>query len=282
MGIAPTDLAGLLNQQTSWDSPVVPESDAASGGDALDAAQLGTGAGADMPTPVSQLGDFTAGDAETSQSVGSAFGTLPGALSTFAGALGSGSITSGFGALISDLTSRFESLAQDFNAAMQALTAQFTSPQPQPQPQPQPRALEGAAAGQATPTVNPYDGLIRAAARRHDLDPALLTAVARRESNFDPSAVSKAGAQGLMQLMPDTAKSLGVTNAFDPTQSVEGGAKLLRGLIDQFGGHLDLALAAYNAGPGAVQKYGGVPPYAETQAYVRDILADYRAKALTG
>jgi Transglycosylase SLT domain len=281
MGIAPTDLAGMFSQST-WDSLAASQSDTSEGGDALDVAQLTAGVGSDVPTPVSQLGDFTAGDAQASQSVGSGFGTLPGTLSTFAGAFGAGGITSGFSALIGDLTSRFESLAQDFNAAMQALTAQFTSPQPQPQPQPQPRALEGAAAGQATATVNPYDGLIRAAAQRHDLDPALLTAVARRESNFDPTAVSKAGAQGLMQLMPDTAKSLGVTNAFDPTQSVEGGAKLLRGLIDQFGGHLDLALAAYNAGPGAVQKYGGVPPYQETQAYVRDILADYRAKALTG
>jgi len=86
---------------------------------------------------------------------------------------------------------------------------------------------------------------------------------------------------GLMQLMPDTAKSLGVSDPFDPQQNVEGGAALLRELIDHFGGKLDLALAAYNAGSGAVEKYGGIPPYPETRAYVRDILASYRAAALS-
>jgi soluble lytic murein transglycosylase-like protein len=187
---------------------------------------------------------------------------------------GAGSISGGFATMIADLEKRFESLSQELAKTLQRLTARFAAPPP--------RALESTAARQAQSTVSPYDGLIRAAAKRHDLDPALLAAVARRESAFDPTAVSKAGAQGLMQLMPGTAKSLGVSDAFDPAQNVEGGAKLLRGLIDQFGGRLDLALAAYNAGPGAVQRYGGVPPYQETQAYVRDILADYRAKALAG
>jgi soluble lytic murein transglycosylase-like protein len=127
---------------------------------------------------------------------------------------------------------------------------------------------------------NPYDGLIRRTAARHDLDPALLSAVIKQESGFDPSAHSSAGAMGLMQLMPDTAKSLGVTNAYDPAQNVEGGATMLRGLIDRYGGRLDLALAAYNAGSGAVDKYHGVPPFRETRSYVQSILADYKISAL--
>jgi soluble lytic murein transglycosylase-like protein len=86
---------------------------------------------------------------------------------------------------------------------------------------------------------------------------------------------------GLMQLMPDTAKSLGVTDPFNPEQNIEGGTSLLRGLLDRYHGQLDLALAAYNAGPAAVDKYGGVPPYPETQAYVRNIMASYREAALS-
>lgn len=129
--------------------------------------------------------------------------------------------------------------------------------------------------------VNPYDGLIRRSAQRHELDPALLTAVVRAESGFDSHALSKAGAMGLMQLMPPTAESLGVSNPYDPEQNVDAGARLLRGYIDQYHGRLDLALAAYNAGPGAVAKYGGVPPYAETRNYVSSILADYKATALS-
>jgi len=126
-----------------------------------------------------------------------------------------------------------------------------------------------------------YGSIIRDAAARHQLDPNLLCAVIDQESSFNSRAVSKAGAMGLMQLMPDTAKSLGVSDPFDPQQNVEGGAALLRELIDHFGGKLDLALAAYNAGSGAVEKYGGIPPYPETRAYVRDILASYRAAALS-
>ena len=118
----------------------------------------------------------------------------------------------------------------------------------------------------------PYAGLFEAAGQKYGVSPALLAAVARQESGYDAGAVSPAGAQGLMQLMPGTAHGLGVTNAFDPTQSVDGAAHLLRGLLDRFGS-TDLALAAYNAGPGAVLRYGGVPPYAETQKYVRSVLS---------
>ena len=136
---------------------------------------------------------------------------------------------------------------------------------------------DGSAA--AAPTVNarvsagtPYAGLFEAAGQKYGVNPALLAAVARQESGFDAGAVSPAGAQGLMQLMPGTAHGLGVTNAFDPTQAVDGAAHLLRSLLDRFGS-TDKALAAYNAGPGAVLRYGGVPPYAETQNYVRSVLS---------
>lgn len=131
----------------------------------------------------------------------------------------------------------------------------------------------GAGAGQ-------FDALVQAAAQRNGLDPALLHGLIRQESGFDPSATSPAGAQGLCQLMPGTAASLGVTNPLDPAQSVDGGARYLKQQLDAFGGDPSLALAAYNAGPGAVQRYGGVPPYAETQAYVQKVLGyanDYRS-----
>ena len=105
-----------------------------------------------------------------------------------------------------------------------------------------------------------------------DEDSALLAAMARTESSFQPGAVSPAGAQGLMQLMPGTARGLGVADPFDPAQAVDGAARLMRDLIDRFG-RVDHALAGYNAGPGAVLRYDGVPPYAETQGYVAKILA---------
>jgi hypothetical protein len=117
--------------------------------------------------------------------------------------------------------------------------------------------------------------LISDAARTHGVDPRLLAAVASRESALDAHAVSTVGACGLMQLMPETARFLGVANIFDPRENVFGGAHYLRTLLDTFGGDLDLTLAAYNAGPGAVQKYGGVPPYRETQAYVKAVRSAY-------
>jgi soluble lytic murein transglycosylase-like protein len=116
-----------------------------------------------------------------------------------------------------------------------------------------------------------FDALIEAAARRYELPAALIKAVIQVESNFNPMAVSVAGAKGLMQLMDVTAASLGVKDSFDPVQNIEGGAAYLRRLLDRYG-QVPLALAAYNAGPGTVDRYGGIPPYAETQAYVRRVL----------
>ncbi|MDR7252835.1 cell wall-associated NlpC family hydrolase [Nocardioides sp. BE266] len=128
------------------------------------------------------------------------------------------------------------------------------------------------------PAGTPYADLFQQAATAHGLDPALLAAVAKQESGFDPQAVSPAGAQGLMQLMPGTAQGLGVTNPFDPAQAIGGAAQLLDSLMGRFGS-TELALAAYNAGPGAVLRYDGIPPYPETQAYVKSIMSQLEAAA---
>jgi hypothetical protein len=117
-----------------------------------------------------------------------------------------------------------------------------------------------------------YQDEIKEIAGRHGLSPSLVESVIRVESAFNASAVSRKGAQGLMQLMPQTASSLGVRNAFDPRQNIEGGVRHLRYLVDRYPGNLPLALAAYNAGAGAVDTYRGIPPYPETQDYVRKIL----------
>ncbi len=124
--------------------------------------------------------------------------------------------------------------------------------------------------------AGPYAALFTAAGRKHGVDPALLSAVAKAESSYNPSAVSPAGARGLMQLMPGTARSLGV-DAYDPAQAVDGAARLLSQLTRQFDGRVDLALAGYNAGPGAVRRYGGIPPYAETQTYVQRVTRYWEA-----
>lgn len=119
------------------------------------------------------------------------------------------------------------------------------------------------------------DGLIETYAAKNNLDAAFVKAVIKQESGFQPEVTSHCGAMGLMQLMPATADSMGVKNAFDPEENIMGGTKYLKGLMDRFGGQKELALAAYNAGPGAVQRYGGIPPFNETQNYVKNVLANY-------
>lgn len=116
-----------------------------------------------------------------------------------------------------------------------------------------------------------YEDLIQEAAREHHLDPDLIRAVVRTESGFDPTAVSPAGAVGLMQLMPALAEELGVTDPTDPRQNVMGGSKYLRQLLTANRGNVPLTLASYNAGPGNVKRYKGIPPFKETRSYVRKI-----------
>lgn len=125
------------------------------------------------------------------------------------------------------------------------------------------------------------NGLIQKISRENDLDPKLVRAVVRVESNYNPRAVSHKGAQGLMQLMPKTAERFGVPDPFDAEENIRGGVHYLKYLLQRFGGNIRLALAAYNAGEESVERHGGVPPYRETTGYLEKILRYYTAPALT-
>lgn len=133
-------------------------------------------------------------------------------------------------------------------------------------------SISGGVAGNS----DKYDDIINEAAQKYNVEPALIKAVVRQESAFDPQATSYCGAQGLMQLMPETASDLGVKDAYDPRENIMGGAKYLSQLKTMFNGDLTKTIAAYNAGPGNVQSYGGVPPFQETQNYVDKVLGYYQ------
>lgn len=140
------------------------------------------------------------------------------------------------------------------------------------------KILDSSIENHANPTKasrTEIDNLIEKYADKNGLDSDFVKAVINQESGFNPDATSHCGAMGLMQLMPSTAQGLGVTNAYDAEQNIMGGTKYLKGLMDRFDNNKSLALAAYNAGPNAVKKYGGIPPYMETQNYVKNVLGSY-------
>ena len=132
----------------------------------------------------------------------------------------------------------------------------------------------GTVSSSGTQVSGNFADIINQAAGKYGVNPALVKAVIKAESNFRADAVSSAGALGLMQLMPATARGLGVSNPLDPAQNIDGGVRFLSGLLKRYGGDTSLALAAYNAGPGNVDRYGGIPPFRETQVYVQRVM-DY-------
>ncbi|HEV3047676.1 MAG TPA: lytic transglycosylase domain-containing protein [Solirubrobacteraceae bacterium] len=180
-------------------------------------------------------------------------------------------------------TSAAPSQPEDFASALQSATSADTVAADAPAVADTPAGVPGAeGTGLLDAAYQPasatggeggdYEALVTQAAARNGLDPAVLHGLIQQESGFDAAATSGAGAMGLTQLMPGTASSLGVANPMNPAESIEGGARYLGELMRQFGGNTSDALAAYNAGPGAVQEYGGIPPYSETQSYVSSVL----------
>lgn len=140
-------------------------------------------------------------------------------------------------------------------------------------------AANGEQSSMANVQKSPSDDIgkmIQFAANKYGVDPKLVTAVAKVESNFSPDVVSTAGAVGVMQLMPETAQGLGVRNSKDPRENIDGGVRYLKQLMNTFDGDVTKAVAAYNAGPYAVQKYNGIPPYSETKDYVAKVMAQYK------
>lgn len=178
-------------------------------------------------------------------------------------------------------------------SAIQDRIAQITGAPPPGTPAAEPGGFNAALAQAMLPALTPggeadpgaaapvppaqIDALVQQNAGVWQVDPALIKSVIANESSFNANATSPVGAQGLMQLMPETAASLGVRDPYDPAQNVAGGTRYLRSLLDKFNGDTRLAVAAYNAGPEAVEKYGGVPPYNETQNYVKNVLGSLQA-----
>ena len=170
-----------------------------------------------------------------------------------------------------------------FGEALQnAVGANETSTQRQPLSPSMPAALLDPLGNQVRPITlsNPgeYESYIQQSAAKYGVDPALIRAVIKTESSGNPHAVSRAGALGLMQLMPSNVMEAGINDPFDPAQNIDAGTHQLSDLLTQFDGNTDLALAAYNAGPGAVKRYGGIPPYPETRTYVQKVLGELEGK----
>jgi soluble lytic murein transglycosylase len=132
-----------------------------------------------------------------------------------------------------------------------------------------------------TPSGNYYSYIIRNKSRKYNIEPSIIRAVITAESNWNPTAVSKKGAIGLMQLMPETARDMQINNPYDPEENIEAGTRYLRFLLDKFDDNLTLALAAYNAGPGKIEKSGGVPPFPETKKFVRKVKSISKARSHT-
>ncbi len=182
-------------------------------------------------------------------------------------------------------TSRVNSIVMNLITQMlermeQMKTTSSTASQPQAQSAQASSAVassSSSAARSGSAVSGNFAELINKAAGKYGVNPALVKALIKAESNFNPAAVSGAGALGLMQLMPSTARGLGVSDPLDPEQNIDDGVRFLSGLLKRYNGNEKLALAAYNAGPGAVDKYGGIPPYRETQTYVQRVMGYYQS-----
>jgi len=155
--------------------------------------------------------------------------------------------------------SEFETVLKDEASALDKSTQSKTS-------------FKGSTIGSNIKSPKEFEEFINASSKKYNISPKIIKALIKAESSFNPNSLSSSGAIGLMQLMPATAKSLGVKNPYDPAQNIDGGVKYLSYQLKRFDGNLEYALAAYNAGPGAVIKYGGIPPYKETQNYVKKIM----------
>jgi soluble lytic murein transglycosylase-like protein len=204
------------------------------------------------PTFASALAAAQGGSASSATTAGASPASTPGAADT-------SMLADGYPSAAATIDGNSSATATiDGNSSATPTTAAYDSATP--------------AGASAAGNGSTYAPMIQQAAARDGIDPSVLYGLIEQESGFDPSATSSAGAQGLTQLMPSTAASHGVTQPHDPAQSIEGGARYLSGLLHQFAGNTTDALAAYNAGPGAVEQYGGVPPYPETQQYVAKVL----------